>query len=255
MKDDVRFSRVDFHCHLDLFPDYEDAVARAEAAGVYTLTVTTTPKAWPRNFEMTRGTRYVRAALGLHPQLVANRASELSLWERYLPETRYIGEVGLDASPCFYKSLDIQKSVFRIILKRCAEIGGKILTVHSLRSVTTVLDMIEQYLPPDRGAVVLHWFTGSRIDAQRAVALGCYFSIDAEMTRSDRGKKLISDLPADRLLTETDGPFTRFSGHPAEPDVINDALKIMAHIRNTSFNEIACIVSDNFHAFVNNNNF
>ena len=75
-------SGVDFHCHLDLYPDHAAAIAQAEAASVFTLTVTTTPKAWPRNRELTEGTRYVRAALGLHPQLVAERAGELRLWER-----------------------------------------------------------------------------------------------------------------------------------------------------------------------------
>ena len=187
---------VDFHCHLDLYPDHEAAIARAEDAGVYTLTVTTTPKAWPRNFQLTRGTRFVRAALGLHPQLAAERAAELPLWEHYLSETRYIGEVGLDAGPRFYKSLDIQKKVFRTILERCAEAGGKILTVHSVRSVPAVLDMVEQHLPQDRGVVVLHWFTGSRSDARRAETLGCYFSVNAEMMRSERGRQLVAELPS-----------------------------------------------------------
>ena len=90
---------VDFHCHLDLYPDPVAAIADAEAAGVYTLTVTTTPKAWPRNLALTQGTSRVRAALGLHPQLVSERSSEISLWETYLPEARYVGEVGLDAGP------------------------------------------------------------------------------------------------------------------------------------------------------------
>src|SRR4051812_36017559 len=119
---------VDFHCHLDLYPDLELAIAKAEAARVYTLSVTTTPKAWSRNHELTKGTHYVRAALGLHPQLVAERADELSLWERHLPETRYVGEVGLDAGPRFYKSLNLQKQVFRKILECCANAGGKILS-------------------------------------------------------------------------------------------------------------------------------
>ena len=52
----------------------------------------------------TQATRHVRAALGLHPQLVAERASELPLWEAHLGETRYVGEVGLDAGPRFFKS-------------------------------------------------------------------------------------------------------------------------------------------------------
>src|SRR3546814_6633089 len=43
---------VDFHCHLDLYPDHAVAVRDAEAAGVFTLAVTTTPRAWPRNHEL-----------------------------------------------------------------------------------------------------------------------------------------------------------------------------------------------------------
>ena len=79
MSKGTHFNGVDFHCHLDLYPDYEAAIARAEAARVYTLTVTTTPKAWKRNHELTCGTHYVHAALGLHPQLAAERANELAV--------------------------------------------------------------------------------------------------------------------------------------------------------------------------------
>ena len=245
MSDDLRCRGVDFHCHLDLYPDHEAAVARAEAVGVYTLTVTTTPKAWPRNLALTRGTRYVRAALGLHPQLAAERAGELPLWERYLPETRYVGEVGLDAGPRFYKSLDTQKQVFRTVLERCAEAGGKILTVHSVRSVPDVLDMVEQHLPHDRGVVVLHWFTGSRSEARRAEALGCYFSVNVEMTRSERGRTLVADLSADRILTETDGPFTRTDVRPTEPIDFNTAVDAIARARNTAPEALADAVSAN----------
>ena len=245
MSEGLRYRWVDFHCHLDLYPDHEAAVARAEAAGVYTLTVTTTPKAWSRNLELTRGTRYVRAALGLHPQLVAERAGELPLWERYLLDTRYVGEVGLDAGPRFYKSLDAQKQVFRTILERCAEAGGKILTVHSVRSVPAVLDMVEQHLPHDRGVVVLHWFTGSRSEARRATALGCYFSVNAEMTRSERGRTVVADLPGYRILTETDGPFTQTGGRPTEPVDSKAVVDAIARVRNTSPKALANAVSTN----------
>lgn len=245
MINDVQTGGVDFHCHLDLYPDHEAAIAKAEAACIYTLTVTTTPKAWTRNRELTRGTHYVRAALGLHPQLVSARADELPLWERHLQETRYVGEIGLDAGPRFYKSLEAQKNVFRNVLERCAEAGGKILTVHSVRSAREVLDMIERYLPQDRGAVVLHWFTGSNSEARRAADLGCYFSINAEMTNSDRGRALVANLPLDRILTETDGPFTCIDGRPAEPTDISLTTDAIARVRNVSANELAKAVQNN----------
>lgn len=90
----------------------------------------------------------MRAALGLHPQLVAERASELSLREAHLTETRYVGEVGLDAGLRFYKSFDLQKQVFEHVLRCCAQAGNKVITVHSIRAAKVVLDHIEAYLPP-----------------------------------------------------------------------------------------------------------
>lgn len=208
---------VDFHCHLDLYPDFEQAVDRSERAGVFTLTVTTTPKAWRRNVEITAPTKHVRAALGLHPQLVGERANEIGLWEKLLPETRYVGEVGLDAGPRFYNSFDAQKKVFAHVLQACAEAGGKILSLHSVRSAKAVLDMVETHLPPDRGRVVLHWFTGSAADARRAADLGCYFSVNEQMLEKEGKATFLRSLPRDRILTETDGPFTRAGPRAAEP--------------------------------------
>jgi TatD DNase family protein len=165
-------AHVDFHCHLDLYPDLDVAISEAEGASVYTLAVTTTPRAWPRNFEQTRSRKLVRAALGMHPQLIADHANELTLWDHHLPQARYIGEVGLDAGPRFYSSFDLQKKVFEHVLKACAEVGSKILTVHSVRAAKHALDLIEKNLQADRGRVVMHWFTGSAAEVRRAASIG-----------------------------------------------------------------------------------
>lgn len=236
---------VDFHCHLDLYPDHVSAFAECEREGIHTLAVTTTPRAWPHNRDLAARTGYVRAALGLHPQLVSEHSAEVELWERYLPQARYVGEVGLDGGGLYYKSLDLQKQIFERILKRCAHVGGKILTVHSLRAVPAVLDMIENYLPAAHGRVVLHWFTGSRADALRAVDLGCYFSVNAEMLLSDRHRALVAALPLARLLTETDGPFTQLNGRPRCPRDAATVVEMLARVRNTDPTTIAAIVVSN----------
>lgn len=241
---------VDFHCHLDLYPDHTAAIAAAENAGVHTLTVTTTPKAWPRNYDLTQPTRRVRAALGLHPQVASERIGELPIWEKYLPQARYVGEVGLDAGPRFYRSLDVQKRVFAHMLQACAEVGGKILSVHSVRAASVVLDHIEAYLPPERGRVVLHWFTGSLAEARRAAALGCYFSVNAEMLRTSRHREFLAQLPRDRLLTETDGPFTYYNGRPSEPKDVENTIGILAQVLDSSPELIRAEVSDNLRTLV-----
>jgi TatD DNase family protein len=219
---------VDFHCHLDLYPDFAAAVRAAEAAQVYTLAVTTTPRAWPKNYELTRDTKFVRAALGLHPQLVADHSKDLDLWDKYLDQTRFIGEVGVDAGPRYYKSIDAQRDVFEHILKRCALSGPKILTIHSVRAATVVLDYLERFLPMAEHSVVLHWFTGSASELRRARELGCYFSVNAQMLSGERGKALLREIPLNRLLTETDGPFTECLGRPSSPADIHQTVHELA---------------------------
>jgi len=190
---------VDFHCHVDLYKDHMALIAECDRERVATLAVTTTPKAWPRNRELVLKSPHVHIALGLHPQLVAERENEVPIFERYLSDARYVGEIGLDAGPRFHRSFPAQERVFERILRSCAEQGGKILTVHSVRAVGKVLNHIERALPQDRGRVVLHWFTGSPAEARRAVALGCYFSINGEMLRSLKHRQLVRSLPLDRL--------------------------------------------------------
>lgn len=218
---------VDFHCHLDLYPDFESLVQECERDGIHTLAVTTTPKAWPRNKDLALGMKFVRVALGLHPQLVGERAHELDLWKEYLSQSRYVGEVGLDGSSPHSKSLALQKQVFEKILKLCAEAGEKILTIHSLRSVPVVLDMIETHLSKGSCKVILHWFTGTTQQARRAADLGCYFSVNARMS-NDHHHEVIRQIPITRILTETDGPFTLRKGSACRPRDVQDAMNNVA---------------------------
>jgi TatD DNase family protein len=222
---------VDFHCHLDLYPDPVQIACEAEQNGVRTLAVTTTPRAWPREREMFAHLRFVRPALGLHPELVAQHADEITLWERYLEETRYIGEVGLDSRPRARSSLPEQRAVFRRVLDACAEHGGKILTVHSAGIPGETVRMIADRLQPDRGRVVLHWFTGGTAQMTAAARHGCYFSINASMLRSEKGRSLIKAIPRDRILTETDGPLTQTADAPARPrDVVHTVAQLAAFL-------------------------
>ena len=114
----MRPDYVDFHTHLDLYPDLPAAIAACDRRRTATLTVTTTPKAFARNRELADVSEFVRVGLGLHPQLVAERSGEIALFEKLLPRSRYVGEVGLDAGPRHFRSLELQKSIFERILQQ-----------------------------------------------------------------------------------------------------------------------------------------
>lgn len=196
---------IDFHCHLDLMKERNSALQELEAAQVYVLSVTTVPKAFPKTSRLVKKDGRIRTALGYHPQLVGERPNELPLFERMLPETRYVGEVGLDGGKGFASSKEAQAKIFGTILSLCRNDGSKIISIHSRHAADAVLDKIEEH--PKCGIPVLHWFTGSRTQLERAIKLGCWFSVGAPMLRSVKGKAAISLMPQERVLTETDAPF------------------------------------------------
>lgn len=196
---------IDFHCHLDLMASPEKVVRELEEAQAYVLSVTTTPKAFPKTSRLVRKGGRIRTALGYHPQLVAERTNELSLFERMLAETRYVGEVGLDGGKEFASSKDAQSKVFGTILDLCSSQGSKIISIHSRHAASAVLDKLTEH--PKCGIPVLHWFTGSLNELERAIKMGCWFSVGAPMLRSKKGIDTLKIIPKERVLTETDAPF------------------------------------------------
>jgi TatD DNase family protein len=145
---------IDFHCHADLYRDPTAVLNEAEARGVYLLAVTTTPLAWRGMKSLLSGRRRMNIAAGLHPELVAERFSEVSLLED-LSGTRYVGEVGLDGGRTNRSSFHKQDEVFRRVLKRCVAVGGRVLSIHSRSAPGGVLDALAGH--PGAGIPVLHW--------------------------------------------------------------------------------------------------
>ena len=219
---------IDFHCHLDLYPDPRAAVRQAVEARVYVLSVTTTPKAWRGTSALAKGCPRIRTALGLHPQLAHERHRELALFEALLPETRYVGEVGLDGTPTFRSHADVQRKVFEAVLGMSAEQGGRVLSIHSRQASDEVLDCLRRH--PDAGIPILHWFSGSKPQMQRAIDQGCWFSVGPPMTRSASGRAILKLLPRDRVLTETDGPFGEDNGHPLRPEDVGPMAAALGSI-------------------------
>lgn len=210
---------MDMHCHIDLYPNYKEVIRESVEAGIYVLSVTTTPKAWKGTYALTKDCPRFQTALGLHPQLAHERYHELELFDSLINETRYIGEIGLDKSRNFKPHFEEQLKVFRHILESCTESKNKILSIHSLQATTEVIDELESY--KKSGKPILHWYLGTKKDMFRAIDLGAYFSIGPAMINSQQGRRVISWLPKDRVLLETDGPFVEVNGKTATPlDVV-----------------------------------
>jgi TatD DNase family protein len=214
MLDDVPKATLDTHFHLDLCSDPAAMVRRIEASRVYTIAVTNAPAVFPQTERLVRGAKYIRAAVGLHPELAIERRSELPLFRRYLSRTKFVGEIGLDYVTTVESDRRTQRRVFDAILADCRMARGKILTIHSRRAAVDVVEAMGDAFP---GVWILHWYSGSRSVLHRALAQGAFFSVNSAMILSDRSESLIRELPPDRVLTESDGPFIAIDGAPATP--------------------------------------
>lgn len=238
---------VDAHCHLDLFPSYGQIAGEAVELDTAVIAVTTIPRAWQQNVELARPYPNVIPALGLHPQLVGSHASEIILFEELLAEVHFVGEVGLDATGRFYPFFDQQKMVFQRILNACVNAGNKVLTVHSVRTAKIVLDMLNESRIFDSDCkVILHWFTGGTKEAQRAIEYGCYFSVNVAMLGQPQHKQLLIDIPMDRILTESDGPFSQTPGGPQSPASMSEVVHALAQVRAQPAIEVRAAIVRNF---------
>lgn len=234
---------VDAHCHIDLYPSPEEVVKWAESNKVYTIAVTNAPSVFHHTANLVKHCKYVRPAIGLHPQLVYMKKHEISDMRELLNETRYVGEIGLDYGAKQEEDEHHQRLIFSSILDMCAENKDKILTVHSRHAASDVISAIGNKFD---GKVILHWFSGTIKELERAISYGMYFSVNANMTSSKKGQDLIRRMPIERVITETDGPFIKISGKPSEPIDVTQAIKGLASIWKTEREEAREQVFNNF---------
>jgi TatD DNase family protein len=237
---------IDFHCHIDLYPDPAAVAAECARRAIYVLSVTTTPSAWRGTSRLASNASRIRTALGLHPQIAHQRKGELPLFDELLPSTRYVGEVGLDGDPEFRLHHEDQLRVFRYVLAACRAAGGRVITIHSRRATGAVLDEIEAH--SGFGTPILHWFSGTPKELRRAVALGCWFSVGPVMLATEKGRSLATEMPRERILTETDGPFARVNDRPLFPWDVEGALKQLSEIWQVSLDEATAQITGNLRA-------
>jgi TatD DNase family protein len=219
---------IDMHCHLDLYANPKQVVEQCRKRSMYVLSVTTTPKAWKGTVSLAEGCDRIRTSLGLHPQLAHERYLELELFDTLLPQAKYVGEIGLDGSKNYQPHYGRQVEVFRHILQSVQQAGGRIMTIHSRNATSDVLEELSGY--PSVGIPILHWFTGTKTELKRAIALGCWFSVGPAMLDTKRGIALVNEMPKDRLLTETDGPFATMNNEKLMPWDVELVQKQIAKI-------------------------
>jgi TatD DNase family protein len=244
---------VDSHCHLD-FPDFaaeRDAViARARAAGVGTIvTICTRLDQFDGIRAIAEGDQNIWCSVGAHPHEAADHAAlttgrliELSAHDRVVG----IGETGLD----FHYDLsprNVQERVFRAHIA-ASRATGLPLIIHAREADDEIARILAEEAPPPG---VLHCFSSGRGLAEAALDLGFYISISGIVTfrNAEDLRGIVRDIPADRLLVETDAPYLApvpYRGKRNEPAFVATTAAAIAGLREVKPEILAAETTANF---------
>lgn len=247
---------VDSHCHLD-FPDFADeldaVVTRAEAAGVGRMvTISTRVREHDRLLKIAERFPNVYCSVGTHPHHADEEdgitPDELVALTQH-PKVVALGEAGLDY---FYDngSPQAQERGFRAHIA-AARTTGLPLVIHTREADADCGRILEDEMARGTFRAVLHCYTGGRDLAMKAIDLGLSISFTGILTfkKSQALRDLAAELPADRIMVETDSPYLapgKYRGKRNEPAYVGEVAKVLAEARGVSPAEIARQTTENF---------
>lgn len=177
----------------------------------------------------------IRVGLGAHPWYISDgRVTEkdIKLLLELMEQRPYVGEIGLDFSSryCIDELQDLQVRTFTQICTRAAELSRngqpRVLSMHAVRSIDAVLDILGQTGAAQACIPIIHWFSGNSNELQRAIKLGCWFSVGEMSLKTKRGREYAKVYPKDKLLTETDLPFSDQTNIDAT-DIVNSLKRAL----------------------------
>lgn len=233
---------IDTHCHVDRFRDPSGLARQCEDRRILTVAVTNVPSHYQLALPHLSEMKYVRPALGLHPMAVEESHGELPLFLRLLPESDFIGEIGLDLSKEGFPTRTTQVRVFAAIIEALAG-TSKFVTMHSRGAADEVLEMLKRF---EFRNAVFHWYSGTLRTLEEAIEWGCWFSVNPSMIASQKGMEIVSRIPRDRVLTETDGPYVTIGKRPAQPPDVGRVLASLAASWGMSLTDAELQVHKNF---------
>jgi TatD DNase family protein len=180
---------------------------------------------------------------GLSPATLVELAAD--------PRVVGIGETGLD----FHYDLsprDIQASVFRAHIAAARETGLP-LVVHTREADAVMGDILEEEHACGAFRILMHCYTSGAELAARVAALGAWFSVSgiATFKAAEDVRAVIVDMPADRIIVETDCPYLApvpYRGRRNEPAFLPHVLAKLAEVRGWSLKEAEARTEDAFFA-------
>ena len=249
---------VDSHCHLEyegLVEEQVSVLSRARAAGVGAfLNISTKQSEWDQVVATANREPDVFASVGIHPHHAddhAELARDTLLAATENPRVIGIGETGLDY---FYEHSDraTQASLFRMHIDVARETGLPVI-IHTRDAEDDTIAILADEMGKGAFPALIHCFTASAEFGRKMLDLGLTISLSGIVTFKNAKalQQTARQVPADRLLVETDSPFLApvpNRGKTCEPAFVADTARFVAELRGVDPEELAAQTTANFAA-------
>ena len=199
------------HCHLDFASNARELACLARQHKLCVFSTTVSPADYEKACaDLLCADAALRVGLGFHPWWVSEDPAQnnelVELFLAKLSQTTTIGEIGLDAAARHQATFEHQRAVFSSIITALRNHEPSTLSLHCIRSHDVIFELLDAAKIWDKHAVIFHWFSGSSDDLVRARINGAFFSVNAHMLATKRGRAYAQAIPLQSLLVETDWP-------------------------------------------------
>ncbi len=247
----------DSHCHLDdksFRRDLSSVLDRAQGAGVDSMmTIGINLRTSAIAVSLAQSHAGVWASVGVHPHDVKNCSESVLRDLAGLARNQKVrawGEIGLDFNRMYSPRKD-QEKWFRQQL----QIAGRLnlpKIFHERDSNGRFLQILKKNCGQKINGVV-HCFSGTLHELEHYLDLGLHIGITGILTMRGRGvqlREMVTRIPADRLLVETDAPYLtpapeRNRHRRNEPAFVKSVLLKLAEVRGDDPVELAQIIWEN----------
>lgn len=201
--------------------------------------------------DLSRRSPLVLPFIGIHPEKANDDLNAMvNLITQNSSNISGIGEIGLDKTYVSDESgFSRQVQVFQEMLS-LAEKLNKPVSIHSRKTLDEIFSILPSY---SLKGVLLHWFSGSKTQLQKAMELGCFVSYGPAMLYAGDKQVLLSETSLDKILLETDGPvrFSKCFGlKTAQITFLPSVLFCAASIMKKTYDEMLLIVEKNVDSYL-----
>lgn len=243
---------IDCHTHLDFFENNIDkAIEDINKNKILVLANSMNIESYIKNKEYSKKSEFIKPCFGIHPWKAADYKGDLQALVPYIEESEIIGEIGLDYLWVEDKStFEPQRRIFYFILEESIK-RNKVISLHTKDAEEEIYKALKKY---NYSRAIIHWYSGDIKILEKLIDLGCYFTISVDMGYSEKTYEVLSKIPMDKLLLETDGPTALewVNGDYGYPSEIIKVYEKVAKCKDIKMEELLIIVEENLKKLLNN---